>query len=223
MCIDTPGRLTILCMHYLSFNTSRTYLSTPFWEFVEIICHFPSGRTAPVLGFRLAVFPRIVELTELAPEVCTYTRFPAMYPFVSRTFSWRILICESLTVWFDPKFPFSRRKDFLSELSWDTNPNWMFSFFEATDPFPSLFISLILICPPAPLCLKLHSSPNLHPDFRLVSVMREGTIIHLQVLCKLLQGFLARYFWLSVQKNSLFLEHGLHKAFFRQSVSSLSQ
>ena len=64
------------CRHHPNFGRRERI----FWflvEFINILC----GRIAPVSGFRLTFFPRLLEPTEFAPEENIFARLPAMDPF----------------------------------------------------------------------------------------------------------------------------------------------
>ena len=150
------------CRHQASVRVrweSRMCLLT-FWGFFRRLC----GRTAPVLGFRVAFFLRIWELMDFAPGVRTFEWSPVMdpsFPDFLRDASRpsRTWLCDSI-----PNFPFSRRIAFFWGLSSDTQPNWIVSFKKATDPFAPPFFDFSLSCPPASVFRNIHLSPYLHQD-----------------------------------------------------------
>ena len=75
------------CQHYPVFDRkSRTYLLTPFLSLQTSFARSLASlrRVAPLLGFRLAFFPRILEPTEFAPEVHISAWLPAIDPFIPK-------------------------------------------------------------------------------------------------------------------------------------------
>ena len=63
------------CQHYPSFGRRAERIFCVRFEFLDILCQFPSvsaGAPLPFWGFRLAFFSRILEPMESAPEVRTF-------------------------------------------------------------------------------------------------------------------------------------------------------
>ena len=154
------------CRHYPSFGRRVERI---FW-LLFWVCEHPlpvprrlCGRTAPVLGFRLAFFPRIWEPMDFAPEVRTFEWFPATdpsFPEFSLDASWpsRTWLCDSI-----PTFHFPEESTFSEGYHGTHKPNWIVSVNKATD-----FFDFLLGCPPASVCRKLTSVTILASGFRLV-------------------------------------------------------
>ena len=159
MCTNAPSRLPIPALLDLSKRVlalprlrqeSRMYLFPPFfWAYRYPL---PSSmrlyeRITPDSGFHLPFFPKILHLTEFAPWGTRFCLTPCDWPFLSRFLVWLIVVFENMTAWFDPNFPTSRRLHFFWGPSWDTQPTWMFSFKQATDPFSATFLWLFTALP----------------------------------------------------------------------------
>ena len=73
-------------------------------------------------------------------------------PFLSRILTWCHVPLENLTACFHPSFPPFLRIDFFRQESWDTQPNDIDSFDEATDPFAPPFFDFLLAYSSASTC-----------------------------------------------------------------------
>ena len=150
------------CRHYPGFSRRAERIFFILFEFLDILWQVPCFSAGASLLLHGFILRSILEFW--SPQNSDFCMTPCDGHFLSRIFAWRIVVLENLTAWSGPNCPTSCRIDFLWGPSWETQPNWTFSFTKATDPLSQLFLWLYWAARHHQCVWKDKRSPYLHPD-----------------------------------------------------------